>query len=293
MPNQRLTIGRVSFNIVNAVIMIAVVVLTLYPFLYILASSLSEPIYIQQGKITIFPKGFNWKAYQLVFEFPMLGRSYLNTVVYTITGTLVSITLTVLAAYPLSRRNMWGRKAFTTVILLPMLFSGGIIPAFLVVNALGMRDSIWAIIIPGAVTSFYVFIMRTFFEAIPQELEEAARIDGCSHIQILLRIVLPLSLPSLATIGLFYAVAQWNSFFPAMLYLSSKSMQPIQLLLRDIVIMNDTDSVLGGTDASERALRGETVKYATIMAATLPILVVYPFVQKYFVQGAMVGSVKG
>jgi putative aldouronate transport system permease protein len=293
MPYQRLTAGRIGFNVLNAICMIIVVVLTLYPFLYILASSLSEPIYIQQGQVSIIPLGLNMKAYELVLEFPMLGRSYLNTLIYTIVGTFISIAFTVMAAYPLSRRNMWGRKTFTTVILLPMLFSGGIIPAFLVVNALGMRDTIWAIVIPGAVTSFYVFIMKTFFEAIPHELEEAARIDGCSHMQILIKIVIPLSLPSLVTIGLFYAVAQWNSFFPAMLYLGSKSMQPIQLLLRDIVIMNDTDSVLGGTDTSERALMGEAVKYATIMVATLPILTVYPFVQKYFVQGAMVGSVKG
>ncbi|OXM86947.1 carbohydrate ABC transporter permease [Paenibacillus rigui] len=293
MPYQRVTLGRIGFNLINALFMTAIVILTLYPFLYILASSLSEPIYIQQGKVSIFPQGFNWKAYSLVFEFPMLGRSYLNTVVYTVVGTLISMALTVMAAYPLSRRSMWGRKTLTTLILLPMLFSGGIIPSFLVVNALDMRDTIWAIVIPGAVTSFYVFIMKTFFEAIPHELEEAARIDGCTHMQILLKIVLPLSLPSLATIGLFYAVAQWNSFFPAMLYLGSKTMHPIQLLLRDIVIMNDTDSVLGATDASERALMGEAVKYATIMVATLPILVVYPFVQRYFVQGAMVGSVKG
>ncbi|AFH62986.1 carbohydrate ABC transporter permease [Paenibacillus caseinilyticus] len=293
MPYQRLTASRIVFNVFNALFMTLVVILTLYPFLYILAASFSDQLFIQQGKVGIIPKGFNLDAYKLVFEFPMIGRSYWNTVVYTVTGTLVSVLLTVCAAYPLSRKSMLGRKFFTGVILLPMIFAGGIVPTFLIVNAMGMRNTIWAIIIPGAVSSFYVFIQRTFFEAIPQELEEAARIDGCSHMQILLRMILPLSLPSLVTIGLFYAVGQWNSFFPAMLYLSDKSMHPIQLLLRDIVIMNQTDSVLTGAAADERAMIGESVKFATIMVATVPILLVYPFIQKFFVQGAMVGSIKG
>ncbi|GAA4830584.1 carbohydrate ABC transporter permease [Paenibacillus vulneris] len=292
MPLRRLTWGSLIFNTLNMLFLGLVVAITIYPFLYVLAASLSEQIYISQGKIGIIPMGFQLEAYKRVIEFPMLGRAYFNTVVYTVLGTAVSLFLTVLAAYPLSKKEVPGRNLLTGFILLPMLFSGGLIPTYLVVNALEMRNTIWAIIIPTAVASFYVFIQRTFFEQIPAELEDAARIDGCSAIQTLLRIYLPLSVPSLVTIGLFYAVNQWNSFFPAMIYLNDENLFPVQILLRDIVIQNQTDQVMVDVH-DDKNLLSESIKYATLIVATLPILLVYPFIQKYFVQGSMMGSIKG
>ncbi|MBE1442613.1 MULTISPECIES: carbohydrate ABC transporter permease [unclassified Paenibacillus] len=292
MPLRRLTWGSLIFNTLNMLFLGLVVAITIYPFLYVLAASLSEQIYISQGKIGIIPMGFQLEAYKRVIEFPMLGRAYFNTVVYTVLGTAVSLFLTVLAAYPLSKKEVPGRNLLTGFILLPMLFSGGLIPTYLVVNALEMRNTIWAIIIPTAVASFYVFIQRTFFEQIPAELEDAARIDGCSAMQTLLRIYLPLSVPSLVTIGLFYAVNQWNSFFPAMIYLNDENLFPVQILLRDIVIQNQTDQVMVDVH-DDKNLLSESIKYATLIVATLPILLVYPFIQKYFVQGSMMGSIKG
>lgn len=292
MTFRRITLGGLAFSCINALILGLVVVMTLYPFLYVVSASLSEQLYIQQGRIGIIPMGFQLEAYRRVLEFPMLGRSYLNTILYTALGTAISLILTVCAAYPMSKRDLPGRKLMTTIVLIPMLFGGGLIPTFLVVNALGMRDSIWAIVIPAAVTSFYVFIQRTFFEQIPLELEDAAKIDGCSMVQTLVKIILPLALPSLVTIGLFYAVNEWNSFFPAMIYLNDENLFPVQILLRAIVIQNQTDQVLVDV-FDDKNLLSESIKYSTLVVATLPILMVYPFIQKYFVQGSMMGSIKG
>jgi putative aldouronate transport system permease protein len=287
-----MTLGGLAFSCINALVLGLIVVMTLYPFLYVVSASLSEQLYIQQGRIGIIPMGFQLEAYKRVLEFPMLGRSYLNTILYTALGTAISLVLTVCAAYPMSRRGLPGRRLMTTIVLIPMLFGGGLIPTFLVVNALGMRDSIWAIVIPAAVTSFYVFIQRTFFEQIPVELEDAAKIDGCSMVQTLVKIILPLALPSLVTIGLFYAVNEWNSFFPAMIYLNDEKLFPVQILLRAIVIQNQTDQVLVDV-FDDKNLLSESIKYSTLVVATLPILIVYPFIQKYFVQGSMMGSIKG
>lgn len=292
MPHRRMTFGSMAFYAFNTLVLGFIVVATIYPFLYVIAASLSDQLYISQGKVGIVPMGFHLDAYKRVFQFPMLGLSYWNTVVYTVLGTAVSLFLTVCAAYPLSRKDLPGRKLLTGFVLLPMLFSGGLIPTYLVVNALGLRNSIWAIVIPAAVASFYVFIQRTFFEQIPGELEDAAKIDGCSMIQTLWRVVLPLSVPSLVTIGLFYAVNQWNSFFPALIYLNDERLFPVQILLRDIVIQNQTDQVLVDVH-DDKNLLSESIKYSTLVVATLPILVVYPFIQKYFVQGSMIGSIKG
>ncbi|MDQ0897714.1 carbohydrate ABC transporter permease [Paenibacillus sp. V4I7] len=292
MVFRRMTLGGLAFSCINALVLGLIVVMTLYPFLYVVSASLSEQLYIQQGRIGIIPMGFQLEAYKRVLEFPMLGRSYLNTILYTALGTAISLVLTVCAAYPMSRRDLPGRKLMTSIVLIPMLFGGGLIPTFLVVNALGMRDSIWAIVIPAAVTSFYVFIQRTFFEQIPLELEDAAKIDGCSMVQTLFKIILPLALPSLVTIGLFYAVNEWNSFFPAMIYLNDEKLFPVQILLRAIVIQNQTDQVLVDV-FDDKNLLSESIKYSTLVVATLPILIVYPFIQKYFVQGSMMGSIKG
>ena len=288
----RRSVGRTVFNVCNAVFMVLLCVMTLYPFLFILAASFSSPLFISQGKVGMVPLGFTTTAYHMVFEYPMIWRAYFNTVFYTLFGTAINILLTVLAAYPLSRKSFLGRRFFSLMVFVPIVFTSGLIPSFLVVNGLGLRNTVWAMVLPGAITSFNVILMRTFFEEIPVALEESARIDGASHSAVLFRIVLPLSIPSIATVGLFYAVGHWNSFFPALLYLRDPEMHPIQIVLRNIVIMNQTEMVMQSVE-SDRAQVGETIKYATIMVATLPILAVYPFIQKYFVKGAMLGSVKG
>ena len=284
--------GRKAFLILNGLVMFLVCIVTLYPFLYIAAASLSDPVFISRGEIGVIPKVLNFRAYRMVANYPMIWRSYWNTIVYTVVGTFINIFGTVFAAYPLSRKSFIGRKFWNLFVFFPMLFHAGLIPQFVLVNGLNMRDTIWALVIPGAISSYYVIIMRTFFDAIPGALEESARIDGASHFTILLRIILPLSLPSLVTVGMFYAVGHWNSFFSAMMYLNDQSKLPLQIMLRNLVIQNQTDIVVDST-ADDRAIVGEAVKYATIIAATLPILVVYPFIQKYFVQGVMIGSVKG
>lgn len=288
----KMTKGRLVFNIFNAFIMTAVCIVTLYPFLFIVAASLSEPLFIAQGKIGVIPLGFTTEAYRMVFEYPMIGRAYFNTIYYTVLGTAINIIFTIFTAYPLSRKSFIGRKFFNMMIFFPVIFNAGMIPSFLIVNALHMRNTVWSLVIPGAVSGFNAIIMRTFFESIPEALEESAKLDGASHMQILTRIILPLSLPSIATIGLFYAVGHWNSFFSAMLYLRDQEKQPIQIILRNIVIMNQTDTVMQSVN-DDRAQFSESIKYATIIVATLPILLVYPFIQKYFVHGVLIGSVKG
>lgn len=284
--------SRIVFQCINYTFLFLLMVAALYPVLYVLAASLSSFEFLAQGKVGIIPRGFTLDAYKRILSYPMLDRAYLNTFFYTIAGTFISMLLSVLAAYPLSRRPFPGQKLMSSVVVVAMLFSAGTVPTFLVVTKLHMYNTVWSILIPTAVSSFNVVLLKSFFQQIPYELEEAASLDGCSQMMILFRIILPLSMSGLVTVGLFYAVAQWNSYFPAMLYLRDRALVPIQIILRDIVIQNQTneltiDLVNGSDQISESA------KYATIVVATIPIMLVYPFVQKYFVKGIMVGSVKG
>lgn len=284
--------GRRIFEIANYLLLTVIVGLTLYPVLYVLAASLSSHQYLEQAKVTIIPLGFTIEAYQRVLANPLIGISYLNTVFYTVAGTAISLFLTTLSAYALSRRKFSGKKFFLGIVVFAMLFNGGIIPTFLVVRGLGFYNTIWAILLPAALTSFNLIIMKTFFEQIPYELEESAALDGCNPLQTLFLIFLPLSLPGLMTVGLFYAVSQWNSFFPAMIYLRDRSLMPIQIVLRDIVIQNQTDSFVADLATNQDQV-SESIRYATIIVATLPIMIVYPFIQKFFIKGTMIGAVKG
>lgn len=286
------TVGRRVFTIINIIVLILIGIVTLYPFLYVLSASLSEQTYIMQGKISIFPQGFNTEAYKRVFQNPMIGRAYFNTVFYTLAGTSINLLLTVFGAYPLSRARFPGKKFFMFLVTFTMFFGGGMIPSFMVVRNLHMYNTIWAMLIPGAVSTWNLIIMKSFFQQIPVSLEESALIDGTNEIQALFWIILPLSLPSLATIGLFYAVGHWNGFFSALIYLKDKELFPLQIILRQIVIQNQTDDMLSDLNQG-RELISESIKFATIIVATLPILVIYPFIQKYFVKGVMVGAVKG
>ncbi|MFE5323893.1 carbohydrate ABC transporter permease [Paenibacillus sp. NPDC056579] len=281
------------FTIVNAVILLAVVVITLYPFVYMLAVSLSQDIYVMKGEVTLWPKGFNLKMYKLVFDDPNIWQAYKNTIVYVGLGTAISIIVTSMGAYALSRKDMGYHKLFTLMIVFTMFFSGGMIPTFLVVRSLGLMDTVWGMVLPGAVNTWNLILMRTFFSGIPKELEDSGRVDGLTDFGIFFRIVIPLSKAVFATIALFYAVAMWNNFMLPLLYLRNPDLFPLQVLLRNLVLAGSVSSGAVTGIGGDNLVVEDSLKFATIMVSTLPILLIYPFVQKYFVKGAMIGAVKG
>jgi putative aldouronate transport system permease protein len=275
------------FDTFNYVIMILLMIVMVYPLVYVFSASISDNALVSSGDVLIFPKGVTLIAYKQLVSNPDLWISYWNTIRYTIVHVILTLLITSAMAYPLAKKWLPGRRIILMMAAFTLLFSGGMIPTFLVVQKLGMLNSIWAIVLPSLISTWYLFIMRTFFEALPEELEDAATIDGCSSLQVLLRIVLPLSMPVLATIGLFTAVNQWNAFFDALIYLNDRSMYPLQIMLRNILVAGTTIQAEGDLSLLQ------TMKYAIIMIATLPILCVYPFIQKYFVQGTMIGGIKG
>ena len=281
--------SRRLFLKINVVILLLVSVLMLYPVIYVISSSLSSEQAILQGRVFLWPVAPHLKAFEKVFVYPNLLTSYRNTVVYTVAGTLLNLFLTTCGAWALCQRKMPGRRFLTLMCTFTMFFSGGMIPTFLVVKELGMLDSIWAMLLPGAVSTYNMILMRTFFQNIPSSLTEAAELDGCNDFGILFRIVLPLSLASLMTIGMFYAVAHWNGYFNAMLYLSTPEKFPLQIILRQVVL--ESQIVENSSSATDSNM-AEGIKYATIVVAMVPMLCVYPFVQRYFVKGVMIGSVK-
>lgn len=282
------------FDVVNIVIMLALIVVTLYPLYFMGITSISSGDAVSRGEVYFRPIDINFAAYKVILSDHSIIRSYGNTLFYTTAGVLINLIMTTLCAYPLSKRYFYGRSFFSLFVVFTLFFDGGLIPRFMVVHGLGMVNTVWAVLIPTAINVFNMILMRTFFEEIPEALHESATIDGAGELRTLLQVVLPLSLPVMATMFMFYAVAHWNSFFPALIYLNEKSLYPLQIILRNIVIAGEaaaqTSSSGGSTDT---ALMTETIKYATVYVAILPILIIYPFVQKYFVQGAMLGSVKG
>jgi putative aldouronate transport system permease protein len=269
----------------------------LYPFLFVLAASLSNSSSVARGMVGIIPKGFNLRAYDAVFKYQYIWIGYRNTLVYTSCGTVLNLFMTVCGAYPLSRKQFFGRGVFTFFIAVTMFFSGGLIPTYLVMRSYKILNTFWVMILPGAISTWNMIIMRTFFQNLPIELEEAAIIDGCSDIGVLTRIILPLSTASIMTIGMFYAVGHWNAWFNAFIYLRDQDRYPLQLWLRIIVLQNQINDIAaqqtGAVDIGVENLISDTIKYAVIIVAAAPILCVYPFIQKYFVKGVMVGSVKG
>lgn len=285
--------GDRIFDTFNILFMIVLVIVTLYPFLHVLFASFSDPTQlIQHTGILLKPVGFSIEAYKLVLNDPMILIGYGNTIFYVVVGTVINVTLTALGAYALSRSNvMWARYIMIAIVF-TMFFSGGLVPRYLLVNELGMLDTRWALIIPNAISAWNLIIMRTSFQAIPKSLEESARIDGANDFMILFKVVIPLSLPVMAVITLFYAVGHWNSYFDAMIFLRDRGLYPLQLVLRQILVTEDTSASLMGVMGDERYNLGQTIKYATIIVTTVPILFIYPFLQKYFVQGVMVGSIK-
>ncbi|WP_322170899.1 carbohydrate ABC transporter permease [Acutalibacter caecimuris] len=288
--------GDLAFDIINTVLLVLIMLVILYPLYFIVIASLSDPLEVLAGKVILYPKNFSVDAYGMVFKDGNIMTGYRNTLFYTVFGTAINIALSVLAAYPLSRRDFVGKKFFTMVLTITMFFSGGMIPLYLTVSSLGLLDTIWAILLPGAISVWNVVIIRTYFQtSIPFELTEAAMVDGATNFQLLFRVILPLSTPVIAVMVLFYGVAHWNAFFNALIYISSKQLYPLQLVLRSILIQNTpSDEMMADLDnAASRQLLAETIKYALIVVATAPIIAVYPFLQKYFVKGIMVGAVKG
>lgn len=283
--------GRRVFRAVNAVVLGLVVIVTLYPFVNILARSLSDENAIRSGEVNLVPRGFTLRTYEFVISDATFWTNYRNTVVYTVVATVIAMVMTTCYAYVLSKKHLKGRKVLIGVAVFTMFFSGGLIPNYVLVTSLGLKDSIWAIVLPNAVNVFNLLIMKTFFENLPVELEEAAAIDGMSTYGILLRIVLPLSKAVIATMTLFYAVAFWNSWFAAFLYMSQNDLFPVTVYLRNL-IAGATTATSVGADAGDMTVAAN-IKAVTIVLTVIPILAIYPFVQRYFVRGVMLGAVKG
>lgn len=288
--------GDKIFDACVIVILGVVLLSILYPLYFVLIASFSDPLAVLGGEVLLWPVRFSTESYQLVFKNSQVLVGYKNTILYTLAGTAVNMLLSIMAAYPMSRRNLRGKKVGLAMMLFTMFFSGGMIPTYIVINQLGLLDTFWVMILPNAISVYNVMIMRTFFAtSIPYELEEAACVDGASQIRTLVSIVLPLSKPILAVMVLFYAVGHWNSYFNALLYLSNQDRYPLQLILRAILIQSQAsqESFADIGNTYNRMLLSETMKYALIIVASVPVLCLYPFLQKYFVQGVMIGSVKG
>lgn len=278
------------FEIVNLLILLAVALVTLYPFLYVVFASLSDPVALmEKSSLLLKPVGFSLNAYGKVFQNPSIYSGYMNTIFYVIAGTALNILATCVAAYVLSRKQFMLRRFFTLMFIFTMYFSGGLIPSYLLIKDLGLINSRLALILPGAVSTFNLMIMITGFEGIPQSLEESARIDGAGDLTIMFRIVMPLAKPTIMVILLYYAVGHWNSWFNAMIYLRDAGKMPLQIFLRDILTRSQLGAMTGQTDIEDVGL---TIKYATIIVSTVPILCIYPFIQKHFVKGVMIGAVK-
>jgi len=291
---MRVSFGEQIFRVCNALFLTALMIATLYPILYVAFASFSEPALMMAHKGILWkPLGFSLQTYGAVFSNPMILLGYRNTLFIVIAGVALNLLLTSFAAYALSRKTLRYRKPLTLFIVFTMFFSGGLIPFYLLVRGLGITNTLWALILPTAISAFNLIIMRTSFEAVPDALEESAKIDGANDFSILFRIFLPLCKPVLAVVGLYYGVSHWNSWFNAMIFLQDRSLYPLQLILREILIIGEANSMAEGASQDEIIILGETLKYSTIMVATLPILLVYPFLQKYFVKGALIGAIKG
>jgi len=290
----RRSIGEIIFEWFNYLFLTLLMVITIYPLLYVIFASLSDPAeYMAHQGFLLKPLGFNLDAYKMVMDNPMILRGYGNTLFVVVVGLAVNIFFTSLGAYALSRKSLKFRKPIMLFIVFTMFFNGGLIPFYLTVKGVGIANTLWALIIPQAISVFNLIIMRTAFEAIPDSLEESAKIDGANELVILFRIILPLSMPVVAVMLLYYGVSHWNSWFQAMIFLRDRSLYPLQLILRELLLQNEASNMASGSSAGDIAMLSETLKHATIVVATVPILLVYPFLQKYFVKGALVGAIKG
>lgn len=288
--------GDKAFIILVYVLLSAVMLIVLYPLIYIVSASFSDPQAVVSGKVVLWPVDVTLRGYKAVFKNPKIITGFINSFIYMGVGTVVNLIMTMLCAYPLSRKEFTARNKIAALFVFTMYFSGGLMPTYMVVNKLGLINTRWAMIIPSAMSTYNMIIARTYMvNSIPDELYEAAQIDGCSPFKYLLKVVVPLCKPILAVLTLYYGIAKWNNYFDAMLYLNDASLQPLTIVLREILIQNQIDPTML-TDASALSkLQGmtELLKYAVIVVASVPVLAIYPFVQKYFVKGVTIGAVKG
>ncbi len=288
------TIWDRLFTVANYVLLSLILLLTLYPCWYVVVASVSDPVKLYAGsKFMIWPRGFSVQAYEIIMKHAMLWKSYGNTLIYVSASTVLGLTMTTLGAFVLSRKYLPGKNAMMMMVTITMFFGGGLIPSYLVNVELGLVNNRWAMIIPGAISTYNMIMMLTYFRGIPDSLEESARIDGANELVILTRIVIPLSLPVIAVISLYIIVAHWNSYMHATIYLRDRDLFPLQVILREILISGSSnlDQMTSGYD--DFAAYSEAVKYATIIVSTLPVLAIYPFLQRFFVKGVMLGAIKG
>jgi len=282
---------------INYVLLALLLVIELYPLIYIVSCSFSSGDALMAGKVRLLPVDLTLDSYKAVFKYSSIWTGYKNSLIYTVLGTVISIVLTLFAAYPLSRTDFQGRNVFMGLFLFTMMFSGGLIPSYLLVKNLGLIDSMWAIVLPGAVSAYNVIVARTYFkQTIPNELLEAAQMDGCEDFKFFQKIVVPLSAPIIAVLCLWTAVGLWNSYFNPMIYINDEAKYPLQLVLRRILLLSQVNLTSGNIDPmviQKNMYLSEMLKYGTIIISTLPLMIIYPFIQKYFVKGVMVGSVKG
>lgn len=294
MPIKEGGTSRKVFTVCNYVFLFLMMIITLYPLWLQFITSISHGLEVMKGGVTLLPRSPTLETYKTIVR----GELFMymkNTVVYTVVGTVINLVMSCLCAYPLARKTFSGRKFFTMLVTFTMFFSGGMIPLYLTVKQFGMMDSIWALVLPGAISTYNMIVIRTAFQAIPDSLIESAQLDGANDLIILWKIVVPLSKATLATMLLFYAVTHWNSYFDAMLYINKKEMYPLQIMLRNMLIggLFNEETAIAGANADSFAVTDATLRSAAIIVTTLPILVVYPFVQRYFVKGVMIGGVKG
>ena len=288
--------GDKAFIILVYVLLSAVMLIVLYPLIYIVSASFSDPQAVVSGKVMLWPVDVTLRGYKAVFRNPKILTGFMNSFIYMGVGTVVNLIMTMLCAYPLSRKEFTARNKIAALFVFTMYFSGGLMPTYMIVNKLGLINTRWAMIIPSAMSTYNMIIARTYMvNSIPDELYEAAQIDGCSPFKYLLKVVVPLCKPILAVLTLYYGIAKWNNYFDAMLYLNDASLQPLTIVLREILIQNQIDPTMLTDDSALSKLQGmtELLKYAVIVVASVPVLAIYPFVQKYFVKGVTIGAVNG
>ncbi len=291
---RKRTLGGVAFDVLNVIFLLFLVFICVYPFYYVLTCSLSNSALLMGNRgMMLMPKGFSFAAYKAVIQNPNIVTGYKTTLIVLVFGTLVNVVLTAIGAFLVTRKKFAIAKPMMIMMIITMYFGGGMIPSYLLISqTLGLRDNLLALILPVAISTYNLTIMKTAFLSVPDSLEESAKLDGANDIIILFKILIPLTLPTIAVMVLFYGVAHWNAWFSAMLYIDSREKFPLQLVLREILILNSTDDMMVG-QMGDRAAVGESIKYASIIVATVPVLMIYPFIQKYFVKGVMVGAVKG
>ncbi|MDY4137942.1 MAG: carbohydrate ABC transporter permease [Eubacteriales bacterium] len=285
----------VVFDVILYTICALLLIVILYPLWFIIIASFSDPSAVAGGHVWLWPVGFTLEGYQELLRQPQVWLGYRNTIAYTVVGTLIALAVNIPAAYALSRKDLWGRKGLMGLYVFTMFFSGGLIPIFLTVQQAGLYNTFWVLVLPFSVSAYNIIVARTFFEtSLPPDLWDAAQIDGCGNLRFFFTMALPLSKAVISVIALWTAVGQWNSYFNALIYIRDENLYPLQLIMRNILITNQNFAALGTGEAAMIAMRrANLVRYAMIIVATVPIMCVYPFIQKYFDQGVMIGAVKG